>query len=343
MGNNQRARKMNDLLAICTQTFNSGPCLKDYLNNIVPQARAHSIPIHVFVTYSTDNTLQVLKEYQKQYPFLFFEYNKTNYGHDKSLISATKMATAKYVWVIGVRRRLTPFALEVVYEALRKFKPDLLIINTVERKQPAGRQAIECYHDLEEVFLKFCRYLGLLGSLILPAEAWKLPAINKYLEDEKLSAWIHLPTTFEYLASLASFTAVYLSSPLITSTGVFPSTWTKKTFETYERWANIVNALPKISIKNKRSIIEKQYRTTYQPKNLLLWRSLGVYDESVFKTYHQVFYRFTNPTVSRALAKLPVLPISMSYKAYTATRKVMRMFIHSYYPINPFNDMSLLK
>ena len=334
---------MNDLLAICTQTFNSAPCLKDYLNNIVPQARVHDIPIHIFVTYSTDNTLQVLKEFQKQYPLLFFEYSETNYGHDKSLISATKMARAKYVWVIGVRRRLTPFALETVYETLRKFKPNLLVINTVARKQSVDEPAIECYRDLDEVFLKFYRHLGLLGSLVLPAEAWRLPAISKYLEDERLSAWIHLPTTIEYLASLTSFTAIYLSSPLITSTGVFPSTWTKKTFETYERWANIVSALPKISIENRRIAIEKEYRTTYQPKNLLLWRSSGVYDETIFKRYHKVFCQFTNPTVSRAIAKLPVLPINMGYKAYTAARRIMRMFIHSYYPINPFNDASLLK
>jgi glycosyltransferase involved in cell wall biosynthesis len=331
---------MDDLVAICTQTFNSGPCLKDYLNNIVPQARAHSIPIHVFVTYSTDNTLQVLKYFQKEYPFLFFEYSDTNYGHDKSLISATKMTTAKYVWPIGVRRRLTPFAVEAVYMALRKFKPNLLIINTVERKSPVRRLATECYRDLQEVFLKFYPHLGLLGSLVLPAEAWKLPAVNKYLEDERLSAWIHLPTTFEYLASLSNFTAVYLASPLITSTGVYPSTWSKRTFETYERWANIIRTLPKIGVENKKFIIEKEYRTVYQPKNLLQLRSLGVYDEAVFKKYHQVFYQFTNLTVSRVLAKLPVLPLNMGYKAYTAVRKITRMFIHSYYPINPLNDRS---
>jgi hypothetical protein len=41
---------MNDLLAICTQTFNSGPCLEDYLNNIIPQAQTYNIPVHVFAT-----------------------------------------------------------------------------------------------------------------------------------------------------------------------------------------------------------------------------------------------------------------------------------------------------
>jgi glycosyltransferase involved in cell wall biosynthesis len=329
---------MNDLLAICLQTFNSAPCLKDYLDNIVPQARARSIPIHVYVTSSTDNTLQVLKDFQKEYPLLFFKYSDTNYGHDKSLISATRMAAAKYIWPIGVRRRLSPFAVEKVYKALQKSKPNLLIINTVERKSSTDTLATEYYDDLQEVFLKFYLHLGLLGSLVLPAEAWKLPALNKYLEDERLSAWIHLPTTFEYLASLPNFMAVYLSSPLITSTGTFPSTWNRKFFDTHEKWTNIVRTLPKIGVENKRFIIEKEYRAVYQPKNLLLLRSYGVYDEAVFKRYNQVFYQFTNPTASRVMSELPVLPLNMGYKAYTAVRKIMRMFIHSYYPINPLND-----
>lgn len=334
---------MNDLLAICTQTFNSGPCLEDYLSNIIPQAQAYNIPIHVFATRSTDNTVQVLKDFQKKYPFLFFEYSEPNYGHDKSLISATKMARAKYIWPIGVRRRLTPFALEKVYHALQKFQPNLLIINTVERKSAANRQSTECYNDLQEVFLKFYPHLGLLGTLVLPAEAWKLPVLKKYLEDERLSAWIHLPTTFEYLASLKNFTAVYISSPLITSTGTFPSTWNKRIFETYERWANIVEALPKISAENKKFIIAKEYRIAYQPKSLVLFRSWGVYDEAVFKRYQQVFYQFTNPTVSRILAKFPVFPLNTGYRVYTGIRRTMRKFIHSYYPINPLNDRSLLQ
>jgi glycosyltransferase involved in cell wall biosynthesis len=329
---------MNDLLAICTQTFNSGPCLEDYLNNIIPQAQAYNIPIHVFATCSTDNTVQVLKDFQKKYPFLFFEYSVPNYGHDKSLISATKMARTKYVWPIGVRRRLTPFAVEKVHNALQKIEPNLLIINTVERKSAADRQSTECYNDLQEVFLKFYLHLGLLGTLVLPAEAWKLPVLDKYLEDERLSAWIHLPTTFEYLAGLQNFTAVYISSPLITSTGTFPSTWNKRIFETYERWANIVEVLPKIGVENKESIIAKEYGTAYQPKNLVLFRSWGVYDEAAFKRYRQIFYQFTNPMVSRIIAKFPVLPLKASYKAYAAVRKTMRLFIHSYYPINPLND-----
>jgi glycosyltransferase involved in cell wall biosynthesis len=333
---------VNDLLAICLQTFNSGPCLQDYLDNIVPQARAHSIPIHVFATRSTDNTLQVLKDYQKEYPFLFFKYSIPNYGHDKSLISATRMTNAKYVWPIGVRRRLTPFAVETVYTALQKTNPNLVIVNAVERRSSGEVPATKYYHDLQEVFLKFYLHLGLLGSLVLPSEAWKLPSLNRYLEDERLSAWIHLPTTFEYLASLSDFTAVYLASPLITSTGVFPSTWTKKTFETYERWANIIRTLPKITVENKKRVIEQGYRTAYQPKNLLLWRSMGVYDETLFKTYQKVFQQFTNPEVSWIVAKLPVLPLNVGYKTYTAGRKMMRVFIHSYYPINPLNDRSPL-
>jgi hypothetical protein len=55
-----------------------------------------------------------------------------------------------------------------------------------------------------------------------------------------------------------------------------------------------------------------------------------------------MFYQFTNPTVSRVIAKLPMLPLNASYKTYTAARKMMRTFIHSYYPINPLNDRSPL-
>jgi hypothetical protein len=337
------SEKMSDLLAICLQTFNSGPCLEDYLNNIVPQAKEHGVPVYGFVTHSNDNTLQVLKDFQVEYPFLFFKYSEPNYGHDRSLISATEMAKSKYIWPIGVRRRLTPFAVETVYTALQEFEPDLLVINTVERKSPVHVQPTECYHDIQEFFLKFYSHLGLLGTLVLPAKAWKQPSLKKYLENERFSSWIHLPAAFEYLASLPNFTAVYLSSPLITSTGIFPSTWTKKTFKTYERWANIIRTLPKIDIENERLILEKEYRAVYRPKNLLLLRALGSYDETIFDQYNRVFYQFTNPLVSRIVAKLPVLPLKIGYQAYGAIRRVMRFFIHSYYPLNPMNDRSPMR
>ncbi len=331
---------MNDLLAICTQTFNSGPCLTDYLNNLIPQARTFEIPIHVFVTRSTDNTLQVLKDFRKEYQYLFYEYSEKNYGHDKSLISATKLARTRYIWPIGVRRRLTPFAIEKVHNALQKFEPDLLILNTVERNSTAGKEAVECYNNLQELFLKFYPHLGMLGTIVLPKEAWRLPALDKYLENEKLSAWIHLPTTFEYLASLQNFRALYLASPLITSTGTFPSTWNKRTFEIYEMWANIVETLPKISDENKRLIIARQYRSAYQPMNLAFFRSLGAYDGATYKKYRQALDQSTNPTISRIIAKFPIFPLAVAYKVYNFTRRIMRMFIHSYYPINPLNDGS---
>lgn len=331
----------NELLSICIPTYNNADCLKECLESLLPQVKPYRIPICVSDNASQDNTVEVLSLFKKEnYPFLYFRSNDKNLGYDRNAVNAARMASSKYVWSFGDRRRLLPDSVKIVYSVLNENGLDLLVLNN--ESTPQLGQVISVrdtrYTSARKVFRELFFVAGTLGLQILPAEAWKSKLLEKYLVKD-YHDWIQFPAIFEFLAGLKTVDVVFLAQPLVTSTNRWGCQWTPNHFEVWTTWKNTINALPKsYTDDDKEFAIRYNAKLAYLSTNrLLLLRSLGVYNESVFNMFREDFSKFTNTSLSlaRTISMLPVPFLRLYYELYAMGRNGLRTFIHTKAPLNP--------
>jgi len=331
----------NRLLSICIPTYNNAACLKECLEFLLPQVKPYCIPIYVSDNASPDNTLEVLSSFKKEcYPFLYFRSNDENLGFDRNAVNAARMASSKYVWSLGDRRRLMPNSVKRIYSVLNEDGLSLLMLNNDSNAALGQIMSVTDtrYASARKVFRELFFCVGTIGLQILPAEAWESKLLEKYIVEDYRD-WILLPAIFEFLAGLKTVNVLFLAQPLVTSTNRWGCQWTPRHFEVWTSWKNTIKALPVVySDDDKEFVIRCSASLGFFPTTtLLLLRSEGIYNENMFNTYREDLSKYTNTSLSidRAISKLPIRPLKLYYRLYSIGRKGMRVFIHARSPLNP--------
>lgn len=322
----------SDLLSICIPTYNHAGPLTKCLEAVIPQAREYNIPIYVSDNASTDNTLEILKTFEKIYPFLYFRINNRNLGVDHNMVNAAQMASTRYVWTFGSRRILLPRMLNKIYEILKESDWDLLVLNDLNSTfmVPESKK----YSSAEKVFKELNRNLTGLGFQILPLEAWKSETAQKYEGTE----WTVFGLTLEYIASKQKLNVFFLSNPCATSSG--DSHWKPKSFQIWANWKKVVHSLPKTySDDDKELVIQKSVDYFFGGRkfNLMYLRSKHTYNSHIFNAHREDLTRYGNisPDVAYVISRLPVTPLKLYYRFYDVMRTIARTFIHQKTPLNP--------
>ena len=88
------------LISICIPTFNGSSTILNTLHEILPQLSS-DYEVIICDDLSTDDTLQLVQELQKDCPYLKIFQNKTNLGMDGNFHQTTKLACGKYIWFCG--------------------------------------------------------------------------------------------------------------------------------------------------------------------------------------------------------------------------------------------------
>jgi glycosyltransferase involved in cell wall biosynthesis len=131
------------LISICIPNYNNVDILKGCLNSLVPQIQPYQIPVYVSDNASKDDTMEMLSSFKNErYPLLYFKSNNENLGFDQNLVNAVKMASSKYVWPIGDRRRLLPNSMRRVYNILSENDLDLLLLSLATQAK-SKKQAVQ--------------------------------------------------------------------------------------------------------------------------------------------------------------------------------------------------------
>jgi len=333
----------NSLLSVCIPTYNNAACLKECLESLVAQVEPYRIPICVSDNASTDSTIEVLSSFKKErYPFLYFQSNDENLGFGKNAVKAATMASSKYVWSFGDRRRLLPNSFDRIYRTLSENDLSLLMLNheSVPQLYQVMTVRDKRYSSARKVFLELSFCAQAIGLQILPLEAWRSEVLKKYLNDE-LSDWIFYTAIYEFLASLKSVNAMFLALPTVDSTKRWGGQWESRYFQVWTTLKNTINALPKVySDDDKEFVIRYMAKLLFLFSTKLLWvRSKGIYNESVFNMLREDFLKYTNTSLSlaRTISMLPTAFLKLYYELYSIGRKGMRMFIHTRAPLNPLS------
>lgn len=119
------------LLTIAIPTYNRCVYLKQSLTVLAPQlTRESRVDLIVSDNASTDNTQEVVRDFQSCGLHIRYLRNATNLGAEYNVLQCYQEARSKYVWIMGDDDVLEPFGLDVVLAHLRKAEYDLIAVKT---------------------------------------------------------------------------------------------------------------------------------------------------------------------------------------------------------------------
>lgn len=113
------------LLSVCIPTYNRAACLQRLLENIIPQILEleEGAEICISDNASSDNTRDIVAEFQKKYPHLVrYRVNPENLGFDKNVFAVVNMAEGDFVWTFSDDDLVVEHGVREVVQAIQEPK-----------------------------------------------------------------------------------------------------------------------------------------------------------------------------------------------------------------------------
>jgi len=126
------------LLSIAIPTWNRALCLKDLLNNIMPQAAELKGEVEICISNngSTDNTHEVVANFNKKYPDLIkYNENKENIGFNRNLLKVLEMAHGEFVWTFGDDDLVVDNGLKKAIDFIKNYSNENIGLITFARRE----------------------------------------------------------------------------------------------------------------------------------------------------------------------------------------------------------------
>ncbi len=123
--------EVKPVISFTIPTWNRARELRECLDSIIPQILESSEKIEIVISdnASTDNTLEVVKEYLEKYDFLKYFRNSENLGFDLNLISAVEKASGDYVWLFSDDDWLADGGLNEIINIINNRRPCFISTN----------------------------------------------------------------------------------------------------------------------------------------------------------------------------------------------------------------------
>jgi glycosyltransferase involved in cell wall biosynthesis len=174
---------MNRLLCFCIPTYNRRDSLEAVLKSLVPQVAGYEIPVYISDNNSEDSTLDMVRDVQKGYPFIFFGKQEFNRGLDINMLEVIKMSTTKYAWWLGDDDVVMDNAVDEVLSLLEQNdKYDFVLLNgelrSGSRTLRDTRDSI--VEDCRDLFRRYC-FAAPFGTLVVDVEKLKRQDSDRFL------------------------------------------------------------------------------------------------------------------------------------------------------------------
>lgn len=160
---------MIPILTIAIPTYNRAKFLPSALDSIISQYQ-EGVEILISDNGSTDNTLQIIESFIKNYSYIRVCGSKTNRGIDENILNVISNARGEYVHLFSDDDLLTDGALKVIINEIKKVHPEVLSLNHYCFKEtgevlPPFLPEKKVVFEKGEDFFKYCG-LGFLSSLV---------------------------------------------------------------------------------------------------------------------------------------------------------------------------------
>lgn len=205
---------MNKKLSVCIPVYNFCKLLPQTLDTIVTQSGANEVEIIILDGASTDETPQLIKNYQRYFPQIKYVRQKKRGGIDWDMAYSVSNATGQYCWLFSGDDLMLPGALSKVLNQIEGDE-DLYLTRHMEwvddREEwvtwPTVEVTEERSFELSDPLQRreyFERaqnteaFFSFIGGIIVKRKKWESISIN---EEFVGSCWAHVARFFELMPS----------------------------------------------------------------------------------------------------------------------------------------------
>lgn len=271
---------MNRLLCFCIPTYNRKSSLEAVLKSLLPQVRSYEIPIYISDNNSEDSTSDMIRTFQKKYPFIFYKKQESNRGLDANMFEVIKMSTTKYAWWLGDDDLVLDNAVDEVISLLERHDEyDLVLLNGELR---SGNLTLSdtknaIVEDCRNFFRRYCFSLP-FGTYIVNVEKLERQDPNRFLGTFHASSgvlWDYLAD--EYIENGRN-SILLVSKPLVLlGAGTELRTYSDYLAEVMllgiPEWFSKLHAIYSTDAEKMRAVFLK--RRSHDVKGFVVYRSTG--------------------------------------------------------------------
>jgi glycosyltransferase involved in cell wall biosynthesis len=239
------------LLSVCIPTYNRAKLLPIALDSILNQFQANTelsnlVEVVVSDNAGSDNTGDIVAEYQKKFPQVKYFRNQENIGGDLNLANSVVKATGKYAWYLGDDDALVPGSLNQVVKVLNQFQPAVVGVGSGDLLDPTRapgkefslqkKDPIVVTNFQEFMEKRYC--LGILSVILFDRSLWLEVDYTKLRP-----LWLYYESVLILMAKAKQRNFVYINQPVVL-TGVGYG-WIKNGGElyTFMGWKGLLNDL----------------------------------------------------------------------------------------------------
>ncbi len=196
---------MSIKLSFCIPTYNRGAYLGRLIESIASQW-TDEVEIVISDNASTDNTEEIIADYQKKYPRIVYSKSETNLGPDRNYLRAVELAQGEYCWLFGSDDYLAEGA---IARMLGEIQDNRDIYLTARQEEKGKRDWLDYGDDkvcnlCDKVelldYLNHAQSVGALfsylSSIVIRRAAWTSAVVN---EDYIGTAYVHVQVIMEMI------------------------------------------------------------------------------------------------------------------------------------------------
>ncbi len=192
-------------LSICIPTYNRARFLPDLFDSILSQPEwSRDIEVVVSDNASTDNTTEIVTEYQSRIPNLVYSRSNDNIGPDRNFLRVISLASGEYCWLMGSDDKFELGSIAEVGAALQRY-PGIagvtvnrnaykfdLSTRMFERPVTLGLTSQDCYlRSADEIFSFIGYYVGYISAQIVRRDLWN-KVVKNFPVDNYLNGYVHI-------------------------------------------------------------------------------------------------------------------------------------------------------
>lgn len=128
------------LLTVAIPTYNRSDSLRKTLLQLSKE-KNKSFIILISDDGSSDNTITIVKKYQKRMPNLFYSRNKEHIGYAGNVLKLYELVKTSYLWYLSDDDTVLPGAIDKILQAIEKYQPTIAVFSHTYI-DPFGRKII---------------------------------------------------------------------------------------------------------------------------------------------------------------------------------------------------------
>jgi abequosyltransferase len=293
--------KNNIVLSICIATLNRAAFIGETLNSIISQA-TEEVEIVIVDGASTDNTGDIVKNYQQIFPRLRYYRLAVKGGIDQDYCRAVELSEGKYCWLFTDDDVLKSGAIKAVLDEL-EHNYGLILLNAEVRNISLSKVLKERCLDFTsnrvyrkdnsaQLFIDVADYISFIGCIVIKRSLWNAREKKAYYG----TVFGHVGVIFQ---STISDGTVFLADPLI-SIRYGNALWMDNSFEiSLFKWPNLIWSFSDFSESAKYQVCPREpWRSV---KALLFYRARGSYS---LKEYNNFLKPRLNSPLSQFIARV---------------------------------------